>query len=372
MERWAIVVAAGSGSRFGRPKQLEPLGSTRVIDQSIAALQQAVSGVIVVGPSSLGSAVSLGIDTIVEGGATRSASVRCGLAALPDSATHVLVHDAARPLASEGLVRRVCDALDEGASAVVPVVAVSDTLRGKSGGPVDRDEVVAVQTPQGFPVDVLLDAHSQQADATDDASLIERSGATVVHVDGDSENLKITFPGDLLVAETILAAREGRSASGGAVTRIGQGFDVHPWSTDKSRSLVLGGVHFPDSPGLVGHSDADAIAHACTDAILGAVGMGDIGQMFPDDDESFEDANSIELLTRACRAIVDKGWMVSNVDCTVVLDQPKIAPVRAEMEAQLSAAVGGPVTVKGKRTEGMADLQSGVRCHAVALVVKAQ
>lgn len=156
--------------------------------------------------------------------------------------------------------------------------------------------------------------------------------------------------------------------------RVGQGFDIHPWSDDPGRSLVLGGVSFPDAgPGLAGHSDADVVAHAVTDALLGAAGLGDIGSHFPDTDPSLFGANSIELLKAAVGSLRAAGWVPLNADCSVVLDAPKLMPVRAEMEANLSEVVGAPVTVKGKRTEGVGALGrgEGVACWAVALVREA-
>ncbi len=149
--------------------------------------------------------------------------------------------------------------------------------------------------------------------------------------------------------------------------RVGQGFDVHPWSDDPERRLVLGGVTF-EGPGLTGHSDADVAAHACTDALLGAAGLGDIGQLFPDTDPALAGADSLALLTEAARRAADAGWVVVNIDCTLILDAPKIGPHKTEMMQRLSAAAGGPVTVKGKRTEGVAGLAGGVQGHAVALV----
>jgi len=154
--------------------------------------------------------------------------------------------------------------------------------------------------------------------------------------------------------------------------RVGQGFDVHPWSEDADSRLVLGGVTVPGYPGLKGHSDADAIAHACTDAVLGAAGLGDIGQLFPDTDPALAGANSVDLLAKAMVSVRQAGWAVANVDCTIVLDAPKIAPIRTEMEANLTAAIGGPVTIKGKRTEGVAALAEGVQCFAVALLVRGE
>ena len=152
--------------------------------------------------------------------------------------------------------------------------------------------------------------------------------------------------------------------------RVGQGFDVHPFSDDPSRPLVLGGVRFDGQPGLAGHSDADAVAHAVTDALLGAAGLGDIGQHFPDSDPAYAGADSLDLLRRAVADVRAAGWSPGNVDCTVVLEAPKLAPRRAEMEQRLSEAVGAPVTVKGKRAEGLGALgrQEGIACFAVALV----
>lgn len=153
----------------------------------------------------------------------------------------------------------------------------------------------------------------------------------------------------------------------GAELRVGQGFDVHPWSDDPERPLVLGGVVLRSGHGLLGHSDADVIAHALTDAILGATGEGDIGSLFPDTDRAYAGADSLALLRLARARIADRGWTVMNADCTVILDQPKIAPRRDEMQTALSEALGAPVSVKGKRTEGLPGLAGGAQCHAVAL-----
>jgi 2-C-methyl-D-erythritol 2,4-cyclodiphosphate synthase len=156
--------------------------------------------------------------------------------------------------------------------------------------------------------------------------------------------------------------------------RVGQGFDVHPWSDDPARSLVLGGVRFETERGLAGHSDADVAAHACLDALLGAAGLGDIGTLFPDTDPALAGADSIELLREAARLVRAAGWEPGNIDCTLVLDRPKLAPVRDQMEARLSDALGAPVTVKGKRTEGVGSLGrgEGVVGLAVALVSRSE
>ena len=150
--------------------------------------------------------------------------------------------------------------------------------------------------------------------------------------------------------------------------RVGQGFDVHPFDESSDQVLVLGGVPFPGMTPLKGHSDADVIAHACTDAILGAATLGDIGQLFPDTDPTVAGADSLQLLASATTRLVDAGWTVTNVDCTVICDEPKIAPHRDEMQRNLSNVVNAPVSVKGKRTEGVAGLGDGIRCHAIAMI----
>lgn len=150
--------------------------------------------------------------------------------------------------------------------------------------------------------------------------------------------------------------------------RIGQGFDVHPFSDDPNRVLVLGGVEFPEARGLEGHSDADVIAHSVTDAVLGAANLGDIGSFFPDNDEAYRGANSVGLLAAAMQAVNEDGWHVVNVDVTVILDEPKLAPRRADMSANVSAVLDAPVSIKGKRTEGVAGLGGGIQAHAVALL----
>lgn len=206
MESWAVVVAGGSGTRFGRPKQLEPLAGRRVIDRSIDALRPHCAGIVVVGSDAVGDAATLDVAAVAPPGSTRSASVRSGLSRLPQTATHVLIHDAARPLVPAAVVVAVVDALAAGAKAVVPVIPVTDTLRAVTGGTVDRSQFVAVQTPQGFEREALAAAHATGVEATDDAAVIEQSGAEVVHVDGAATNLKITFPHDLAIAEALLAA----------------------------------------------------------------------------------------------------------------------------------------------------------------------
>jgi 2-C-methyl-D-erythritol 4-phosphate cytidylyltransferase len=204
---WAIVVAAGSGSRFGAAKQYQPLGGRRVLDWSLDAARSTADGVVVVVPPyNVADAEPLA-DAVAAGGDTRSASVRAGLAAVPDSAEVVVVHDGARPLAGVPLFAAVVAAVREGADAAVPGVPLADTLRWRAGGVADRDGLVAVQTPQAFRAGALRAAHAAGGEATDDASLVEAAGGKVVVVDGSPLNLKITNPHDLAVAEALLRAR---------------------------------------------------------------------------------------------------------------------------------------------------------------------
>lgn len=212
METWAVVVGGGSGARFGRPKQLALLAGRRVIDRSIDAMRPVCQGIVVVGSDEVGTAAELDVSEVTPPGPTRSESVRSGLSAVPDTATHVLVHDAARPMVPAEVVASVVAALAAGAEAVVPVVPVTDTLRRVEGGTVDRSAFVAVQTPQGFNRETLTAAHRDGSEATDDAAVIERSGVPVVHVDGSPINIKITFPQDLVVAEALLRSAVGHES----------------------------------------------------------------------------------------------------------------------------------------------------------------
>ena len=421
---WTVLVAAGEGRRFGAPKQLQPLAGRRVIDWALEAAAAAGHGVVVVvaadqvqalreGPAALvdpdagrrtldsglrrsddaggtpsgappqaasagrtpsgeparGVVTACGRTVIVTaGGSTRSESVRAGIAEVPEEADVILVHDAARPLAGDALFADVTAAVVSGADGAVPAVPVTDTIRHAGNGPLDRSQLRAVQTPQAFRADVLRRAHASGGEATDDATLVEAAGGKVFLVDGEPDNIKITTPGDLQVAEALLTARSPRPPV--AVPLVGIGFDVHRFSDDPQRVLLLGGVPFEGERGLEGHSDADPVAHACCDAILGVAGLGDIGSLFPDDDERWRGADSLALLAEAASQVRRAGRRIGNIDCTVVTERPKLAPHRAEMQARLSEAAGAPVTVRGKRAESLGALGrgEGIACWAVALL----
>jgi 2-C-methyl-D-erythritol 4-phosphate cytidylyltransferase / 2-C-methyl-D-erythritol 2,4-cyclodiphosphate synthase len=382
---WAVVVAGGSGTRFGGPKQFARIGSSTVLEHSVAAARAACEGVVLVVPADRVDEIGAGstaavVDRVVAGGASRAASVRAGLAAVPEGAAIVCVHDAARPLAPASLFRDVIAAVRAGADAAIPAVPVTDTVKqtriaadgvSEVDRTLDRSVLVAVQTPQAFAAEVLRAAHDGAvADgthdaATDDASLVESRGGKVVVVPGVAENRKITEPSDLDDARRSFGPRRT-----GAV-RVGNGFDVHRVDPDPARPLVLGGVRFDEGPGLVGHSDADVVAHAVAEALLGAAGLGDLGSHFPDTDERWKDADSIDLLSHVVELVHEQGWRIGNVDCSVVCEAPKLAPRRAAMQERLSAAVGAPVSVKGRRAEGLGAIgrREGIMCWATAILV---
>ncbi len=368
MTVWAIVVAGGHGRRFGRPKQFEPLAGRRVLDWSVEASKAVAEGVVVVLPA--GAVMDVGsADVAVHGGGTRSASVRAGLAGLPETADVVVVHDAARPLASSALFEAVLGGLgDPGVAGVVPVMGVTETVKRVAGdlviATVAREDLVTVQTPQAFRRDVLVAAHLEGSEGTDDAALVEAIGGVVRTVPGEADNLKLTTPGDLAVAERHLRG------AGGPLLRSGLGFDVHPFTDEASRKLVLGGVVFPGERGLAGHSDGDVVCHAVADAILGACGLGDIGEHFSDRDEAWKGADSLGILARVGEMAVQAGWRLANADCSVVLEAPRLAPRRSAMALGMGRAAGGPVSVKAKRAEGLGALGrgEGIACWATALV----
>lgn len=368
---WTIVVAGGSGTRFGGPKQYETLGDRRVLDWSVAAARESSDGVVVVVP-----AADAEREAGVAGGSSRSESVRAGLAHVPADATIVCVHDGARPFADAALFSRVIDAVRGGAAAAIPGVAVADTIKqidaeGRVVQTPDRSALAAVQTPQAFRASALRSAHAAGGEATDDAALVEAAGGRVVVVAGDVRNRKITDPDDLVWARRQLN-EEDSPMSRAPEIRVGQGFDIHRFSDDPARPLVLGGVVFEGSPGLHGHSDADAAAHAVTDALLGAAGLGDIGEHFPDTDARWKGADSLELLRHAAGLVRAAGWTIGNVDCSVVCEAPKLAPHKPEMQRRLSEATGAPVTVKGRRAEGLGALgrREGIACWSVAVITR--
>ena len=390
----AIIAAAGRGARFrlrasryggqvgsGVPKQLLMLGGVPILKRTVDAFLQgyAFDEVIVALPPELAADPPSYLDDtiVVEGGARRQDSVANAFRAVAPSTQVVVIHDAARPLVTASLIERIVEGAVQHGAAIAALQA-TDTVKRSDGsrvirGTLPRHEIFLAQTPQAFRIGVLRDAlalasAASDATATDEAMLAEQAGHPVHLVDGDPRNIKITTPEDLEMAERLIGTSNGASAM-----RIGNGYDLHRLVA--GRPLILGGVTIPFDKGLQGHSDADAVCHAITDAILGAASAGDIGRHFPDTDPAWKDANSIELLTRAADIVRGAGYAISNVDVVVVAQQPKLSPYVDAMRASLARALGidvQQVSVKGKTNEGLESMGAGesIAVHAVALIVR--
>jgi 2-C-methyl-D-erythritol 4-phosphate cytidylyltransferase/2-C-methyl-D-erythritol 2,4-cyclodiphosphate synthase len=382
----AIIAAGGQGVRFGGgPKQLRTLGGRLVLEHSIDTFRRTpgIDRIVVVLPAAVvadppaalaGGASPL---TLVAGGARRRDSVAAGLAAAGGDADLVVIHDAARPLVSPSLIERTVAAAVEHGAAIAALPATDTVKRGEGGrvlGTLPRREIFLAQTPQAFRVGVLREALALEPDAgaTDEAMLAELAGHHVHLVEGEARNLKITTPEDLEMAERLLAP-SGVARTGVEGLRIGNGYDLH--RLVEGRPLVLGGVHVPYERGLLGHSDADAVCHAITDALLGAAGAGDIGRHFPDTDPAWKGADSLTLLARAAAIVRDAGYVVVSIDTVVVAERPKLAPYVDGMRAKVAEAVGvepARIGIKGKTNEGVDATGAGeaIAVHAVALLAR--
>ena len=369
----AIIVAAGKGERAGSaiPKQYSQLGGQPVLRRAVAALAHHpdVSEIIVVigaGQEALAqSALSgLPIDALVTGGAERQHSVAAGLAAVR-AADHVLIHDAARPLLPKAVVDRLIEALRSSAAAI-PALPVVDTLARAAnalGDVVNREGLVRVQTPQAFRLDVIRQAHAiwAGAAATDDAQMARAAGFEVAIVEGSPMLDKITQPGDFEQAEQKLSAN--------LTPRTGSGFDVHRLGAGEE--LWLGGILIPHDKGLIGHSDADVALHALTDALLGALGDGDIGSHFPPSDPQWRGVASHRFVEHAARLIRAAGGIIDHVDLTIICEAPKIGAHRAAMREAIATMLGVSLTrvsVKATTTEGLgfAGRGEGIAAQALA------
>ncbi|OFV91537.1 MAG: hypothetical protein A3G76_02690 [Acidobacteria bacterium RIFCSPLOWO2_12_FULL_65_11] len=383
----AIIAAAGRGERFGVGlKQLLSIDGRTILDRSVRAYltHPSVDEVVVALPEELVADPPAYLRDagkplhLVAGGRRRQDSVANAFGVVAAASDVVVVHDAARPFASEGLITRTIGAAARSGAALAAVQARDTVKRVWKGGAghyvvretVPREAIFLAQTPQAFRRDVLRDAlasGSRGADATDEATLAERAGHTVQIVEGEVSNIKITTPDDVPMAETI-----ARGGSGGAAAlRIGTGYDLH--RLVDGRPLVLGGVTIPFARGLEGHSDADVVCHAIADAVLGAAASGDIGRHFPDTDPQWRGASSLDLLQRAARMIRERGLEVGNVDASVIAERPKLAPYVEAMRAKVAEALGispDRVSVKGKTNEGVGELgrNEAIAVHAVALL----
>ncbi|MEO8245427.1 MAG: bifunctional 2-C-methyl-D-erythritol 4-phosphate cytidylyltransferase/2-C-methyl-D-erythritol 2,4-cyclodiphosphate synthase [bacterium] len=365
-----IIVAAGRGLRAGgdNPKQWQMLGDRPVVTQTLAAFS-GLSCLLVVHPDDRAKAASLGVE-LVDGGASRSASVRNALEALAGRGiTKVLIHDAARPLVSHAVIDRVLAALDHHDGAA-PALSVTDALWTGDGtqvtGTHDRTGLYRAQTPQGFHFDAILAAHrAHPGEAADDVQVARAAGLTVAIVAGDDDNLKLTWPGDFARAEAILKGR-------GMDIRLGNGFDVHAFCPGDH--LWLCGVKVPHSKGLLGHSDADVGMHALTDAIYGALAEGDIGQQFPPSDPQWKGAASHIFLSHATTRITARGYRLTNADVTLICEAPKIGPHALAMRHALAQIMGvdpDRISVKATTSErlGFTGREEGVAAIATATLV---
>ena len=357
----AVVVAGGRGTRFGSLKQFTSFAGKTVAAHAVDSARIVADVVVLVVPSDYEGAGE-GADLVVVGGDSRTASVRAGLDAVP-LADVVVIHDAARPLASAELFLRVVNAVHAGADAAIPALAVTDTVKRVEGNrvleTVPREDLVTVQTPQAFRREALVAAHGALVEATDDAALVEANGGRVVIVAGEPDNMKITDPGD----DIRLRRRRG------AGMKIGQGLDVHAFSDDPTRELVLGLVKV-EGPGLVGHSDADVATHALCDALLGAANLGDLGRHFPDSDPKWSGVASEVLLREVIEKIARLGYRPASADITIVAEKPKLAPAMPSMSRALTAVVGCVVSVKATTTEGLGAIgrAEGIAATAVVLL----
>lgn len=380
----AIIAAGGAGRRLAAdiPKQLLEIGGQSILQRSVAAFlaHPRVTDVIVALPAAIVDSPPDWLSTarLVAGGDTRQASVANAFDVVGQQADIVLVHDAARPFVTPEIISRTIDgAVEHG--AVIAALGVSDTVKrvADRGAAVivetlPREQIYLAQTPQAFRRAVLEDAIAlgrSGAAGTDEASLAELAGYQVHIVSGDASNLKITTAADLEAARERQAGIVAQAPN----ARIGVGYDLH--RLVEGRPLILAGVTVAAQRGAQGHSDADVVCHAVTDAILGAARAGDIGQLFPDTDPKWKGASSIGLLSDAAALVRGRGWEIENVDVVVVLERPKLGPQRIEMEKRLASALEIPceaVSVKAKTNEGVDAVGRGeaIAAHAVALLAR--
>ena len=384
----AIIAAGGRGTRLGsdRPKQFLEIGGRSILDLSVSAVaSSSVIGEIVVAvPADHLERVQSQLRlpgkpvAIVAGGLRRQDSVAQALARVSTESDIVVVHDAARPFVSATLIDRTIAAGAEHGAAIA-ALPVRDTVKQASGdrrsgsrpiaATLPREDIFLAQTPQAFRRDVLVRAFAVARDhmgeATDEATLAERAGCPVYLVEGEAGNVKITTPEDLAWAHQRLGGGAPPSL------RVGTGYDLHRLVA--GRPLILGGVTIPFETGLEGHSDADILCHAVTDALLGAAAAGDIGRLFPDTDPKWNGADSLALLAGAVAHLRASGYRVVNVDATIIAQRPKLLPYLETMRSNLSRALEvevGQVSVKGKTNEQVDSMGRGeaMACHAVALV----
>jgi len=383
----AIVAAGGRGLRLGadQPKQLLSVGGRAILDRAVSAFvtHSEITEVIVALPPELAASPPEYLRAaskplrIVEGGERRQDSVNAAFNAAAIDADVILVHDAARPFVSADLISRMIAAAEEAGAAIAAMPARDTVKRTEASGSrviaetLPREAIFLAQTPQAFRRDVLKTALERVGvtHVTDEATLVEQAGHRVRVVEGEPTNIKLTTPEDWPLAETIAAGRDSK----GLGFRIGNGYDLH--RLVEGRPLILGGVTIPNDRGLLGHSDADAVCHAVTDAVLGAAAAGDIGRHFSDKDERWKDASSLDLLERAVEMVGSLGYTIVNVDVVVIAERPRISGHVDAMRERVARALGigvASVSIKGKTNEGVGEIGRGeaIATHAVALLAR--
>jgi 2-C-methyl-D-erythritol 4-phosphate cytidylyltransferase/2-C-methyl-D-erythritol 2,4-cyclodiphosphate synthase len=375
-----IVVAAGSGSRLGAdlPKAFVSLGGSSILSRALEQVfgMSEPAQVVVVVPDphltlaqgqvrdAAGAAIEYA--SVVPGGATRQSSVAAGLDALWPDVGVVLVHDAARPFTPTALFEAVVARVRSSGQGVIPGLPVADTLKRMDDDvaleTVDRSVLRAIQTPQGFPRIELTESYAAATqDYTDDAAVFAAAGHTVRVIQGNALAFKITTPWDLRRAQSLI---DLSASSGTSTMRSGIGIDIHAY--DDSVPLWLGGLHWPDEPGLAGHSDGDALSHAICDALLSAAGLGDLGSRFGTSDPRFADAHGEVFLRATIELVAGAGFGIQNVAVQVIGNRPRLAARRGELEKHLSDVVGAPVSVAATTSDGLGFTGNGDGIAAIA------
>ena len=366
----AIIAGAGMGHRLGAeiPKALIQIQGITLLERAFTSLSKVVDEIVITAPEGYEEQFKAIVGQsaeVVTGGVLRSDSIRVALKALSPSVESVLIHDAARALASSALAAKVLDELRSGQSAVIPVLKVIDTIKeidrdGFVRATPDRSSLVAAQTPQGFNRQVLERAHSASDDATDDAALVEAIGIKVKTIDGEASAFKITTKEDIGQALLLLSPSNRNF-------KVGLGVDAHAFSSDQDRKLWLAGLLWPEQIGVDGYSDGDVAAHAICDALFSAAGLGDLGSNFGVDDPKYQGASGETLLKEAFGKITSAGYEIGNVSVQIVCNKPKIGPRRAEAIKALSKALGGAeVSVSATSTDGLGFTGQGLGISALA------
>jgi len=367
----AIIAAAGMGHRLGAnlPKSLVKLIDKTLLEHAVANLAPVAQLLIVTAPAGyekeykklLGEEVE-----VITGGVLRSDSIRIAIAKIPNNYEYVLVHDAARALASTRLASEVINQLIRGQQAVIPTLEVIDTIKevdnqGYVRNTLNRASLKIVQTPQGFNRSVLERAHQASEDATDDAALVEALGIKVKTIAGEDQAFKITTKGDIKTAINFLLPDNQKQL------RVGIGVDAHAFSQDKDRKLALAGLIWPDEIGLDGHSDGDVAAHAICDALLSAADLGDLGSNFGVADSKYKGATGAQILSESLVKVAAAGFEIENVSVQIVGNRPKIAPKRAQAISALSKALAGAkVSLAATSTDGLGFTGEGKGLSAIA------